>query len=478
MIHNLTKKKFPIISITAIIIMIIIVSFGLSSCKSALDVSGLTDTFEVTRGDIIQTITTSGYVDSIEKNDYSITASGEVLYTLDKSDIFNRDDVLIEIDNSRQELLVAQAEENLNTARNSLSLAKLSYQQALDSNHIALQLAETSSKQAELSTRNTLIALENANNMADKSEKSAGAALENARKILEEARDEELPLITDTQLSQYEANVDSAQTGYESTVAQGRSSAESAEGAYEQSVLGQSATYWSNLSSTQSARSQIEAAAGNIKQAETQLKLSEINLELARLEIDNNIIYAPYDGIVLSSSYKEGQYASPGINAISIISSDFIIRADINEIDVINLKTGQDVNIRLDAYYEKEFSGKIIKISQIPTNTGGVVSFELIVEPETKNAPELLYGLSASLDITTSGVENVLYVPVQSVFEEDGKTYVNLVTEDGNIEKREVTTGIFNYDFIEIKSGLSGGDNVLISPINYNSITSLNPEVD
>ena len=102
-----------------------------------------------------------------------------------------------------------------------------------------------------------------------------------------------------------------------------------------------------------------------------------------------------------------------------------------------------------------------------------MVSFELIVKPEIENGPKLLYGLSASLDITTSSSENVLFVPIQSVYEEDGKSYVDLVAEDGSTEKTEVTTGIFNYDFIEIKSGLNKGDTILISPAQYNTPDSL-----
>ncbi|GAI99943.1 unnamed protein product, partial [marine sediment metagenome] len=137
-----------------------------------------------------------------------------------------------------------------------------------------------------------------------------------------------------------------------------------------------------------------------------------------------------------------------------------------------------DVDIRLDAYYENELSGKIINISPISSNIGGVVSYELTVKPETGNGPELLYGLSASLTITTSGVENVLFVPIQSVYEEDGKSYVDFVAEDGGIEKTEVTTGIFNYDFIEIKSGLNEGDTILISPAQYNIPGSLGIQID
>jgi HlyD family secretion protein len=461
------------------IITVIITALSLSSCKTlGEDVIASSDTFEVTRGDIIQTTSTSGYVDSSEKNDYSIATQGKVLHALEKGDIFNKGDVLLEIDNSRQKLLIAQAEENLEAARNSFSIAQINYQRALDANHIAIQLAETSSQQAELATISALKALENANNMADKSEKSAKVALENAKKLLNEAKDE--PLIPDTQLAQYEANVDSAEANYDSVAAQGRSTAESAKNAYEQSILGQSASYWSNLSSTQSAKSQVEATAVNIKQAETQINLSEISLELARLDVDDNIIYAPYNGIVLSSTYKEGQYASPGMNAISIISNDFIIKADINEADIVNLKVGQDVDIILDAYPEIKFKGKIIEISRIPTSIGGVVSFDFLVRPDKENAPELLYGLSASLEIIELVSENILYVPIDSIIEEDGKTYVNLVTEDGKVKKTEVVTGAFNYEFIEIKSGLSEGDTVLISSINYGELIkeSLEPETD
>jgi HlyD family secretion protein len=126
---------------------------------------------------------------------------------------------------------------------------------------------------------------------------------------------------------------------------------------------------------------------------------------------------------------------------------------------------GQDVVIRLDAYFENQFEGKITEISPISTNIGGVVSFELIVKPDTAGVPTLLYGLSASLDIVTSSAEDVLYVPIQSVFEENGKSYVSIPGEDGSIKKVEVSTGLYNFDFIEIKSGLDEGDFVLISPI-------------
>jgi len=287
--------------------------------------------------------------------------------------------------------------------------------------------------------------------MAEENKKLSELSVQNALTSLEDAN-EYLSLVEEGALST------------DALISQASAGSHSAEGLYNQAIINQSATYWTNLSSTQTAASQIQITARNITQAESQLQLSRINLDLVNLDITNSIIYAPYDGVVLSSAFKQGEYAGPGVPAISVISSIFIIKAEVNETDIVNLKVGQDVVIKLDAYFENEFEGKITEISPISTNIGGVVSFELIVKPDAINVP-LLYGLSASLDIVTSSVEDVLYVPIQSVFEEDGKSYVNVPGENDEVEKVEVTTGIYNFDFIEIRSGLSEGDTILISPI-------------
>ena len=419
-----TIRKIVLIAATVIII---IAMLNLLACRAIRDGQEETETFEVARGDVIQTVNTSGYVLGEMENSYSLMASGKVARSLEKGDTFKKDDILIEIDTSRQQLLASQAEENLKIAENSLSLARLNYQQALDANHIALQMAEENKKLSELSVQNALTSLEDANEYLN---------------LVEEG-----VLSTDALISQASAG------------------SHSAEGLYNQTILNQSTTYWTNLSSTQSTAHQIGITAKNIAQAESQVELSRINLDLVNLDIANSIVYAPYDGTVLSSAYRNGEYAGPGAPAISVISREFIIKAEINETDMVNLKVGQDAVIRLDAYFENEFEGKITEISPISTNIGGVVSFEIIVKPDASDVPTLLYGLSASLDIITSGAEDVLYVPIQSVFEEDGKSFVNIPGENGEVEKVEVSTGIYNFDFIEIRSGLSEGDTISISPV-------------
>ena len=458
---NLKKTIFIILTVSTL--AAVIVTF--TSCKSTggssrYDTEGM-ETFEVIRGDIKQTITASGYVDNEEENKYSLQSTGEVLLALKKGAKFSKGDLLIKIDNSRMEFLLAQTEESINIAKNSLELAQINYQQALDSHHVAVQLAETSTQQSELASQNALIALENANNMASKSRKNAEIALENAQKLLDVAKGD--PLLTDTQVAQYEANVDSAEAGLDSAKASGRSSSESTEGAYEQSFLNQSTTYWSNLGNIQNVRAQIKIANKSIGQAEIQINLAQLNYELAKLDMDNNVIYAPYDGFVLSATFREGEYASPGISAIEIGSDEFLIMVDINETDITRILVGEQAEITLDAYPEEVFMGKVTEKSPVSKNIGGIVSFEVTIKPETENTPELLGGLSANLTIIVHSVENVLLVPIESVIEENGKQFVEIITNDEEIVDVEVVTGIYDYNYIEIKSGITQGDTVIIS---------------
>ena len=457
------KKKALIIPM---LIVVVALTLFLFSCKTEGGIFGgsaeeTVEIFEVTIGDIIQTVSTSGNVDSRYSNNYSLSASGTVLKALEEGDTFKTDNILIELESSRTELLMAQAEENIKISQNSLELSKLSYKQALDSNHIAVQLAETSKEQSELASASSYKSLENANNMASKSIESARIALENAESLLAVA--EGSLAVSDTFKEQYRGSVESAKAAYDAARAQSQSSKDSAGSGYEQSLLNQSTTYWSNLSSQQAAEAQIAITAKNIEQAEIQLRLAEINYELLGLDSDSHIIFAPYDGIVISSAYKTGEFAGPGIPAINIASSEFVIRSAVNETDIVNMEIGQEVIITLDAYYNKILKGKILDISPVSSNIAGVVSYTITVQPEASSDVRLFHGLSASMEITTYNLLDVLYIPIQAVCEEDGKECVDILVGEDTFERVEVKTGIFNYDFIEIKSGLKEGDIIVVS---------------
>ncbi len=163
------------------------------------------------------------------------------------------------------------------------------------------------------------------------------------------------------------------------------------------------------------------------------------------------------------------------MSAISIISCDFVIKSDINETDIAKLDVGGEVQFTLDAFPGESFIAKITEISPISTSKDGIISFEIIAEPENINNSKLLHGLSTNLTIITSEAEDVLYVPIQSVYKEGEKEYVDVLISDeidprnisASIKKVGVTTGLHDYNNIEVASGLKEGDVIITSEIIY-----------
>lgn len=506
-------KKISIIIIS--VVMVLNAVLALTSCTGmgmfGNDQDGSEDqgieVFRLEKGDMQQITTTTGSVDSKTQNNYTMQVSGEIISAMEKGDSFKEGDILVKVDNSDTMDLLEKADIDLQNSESSLRIARINYQSALDSNHIAIQLAETNTKKAEESSASAYKSLENANESARQAYESAETSLGNtentaslnitrAKSALDEAERILVvatadPATTAAELAQYEYNIKTAQENYELTIAQQQSSIDSAEGSvesadnknstsqssaqssYEQSVLSQSTTYWSNLSSTQSAEAQIATTAENIKQAGLKVKTAKIELEAAEESLQDYNLIAPYNGIVLSSDFRAGEQAA-GSSVISLISDEFIAKVTVSENDISKISEGNEALVTLDAYSDLEFTGSVIKIIPISTDDSGIISFEVLIEFETEEDIDLYYGLSANASIVTWKAEDVLYVPIQSVYKEDGKSYVDLLISDQQVDtenlsqavkKVEVTTGINDYLYIEVTSGLKEGDIIVTSRI-------------
>ena len=451
-------KKISFITISAFIVLI--AALALTSCTgigpfgnnlSGSEEQGI-EIFELERGDILQITSATGSLDSKTQNRFTSKVSGEIISALEKGDSFRKGDVLVEIDNSDALDKLEKIAMDIENAESSLRTARINYQKALDANHIAIQPAELNTEKSEESTQSALVSLETANKSAELSLESAELALKNAQNA---------------------QAVESAEIQVESAKNSGRSSQNQAESSYDQSTISQSTTYWNNLSSLQSAAAQIAITAESIKQADLKVEAAKIELETAEesQEEDYNLI-APYDGIVLSSDFRVGEQAG-GSTMVSLISNEFIVKVTVSENDISKLSEGNEATVSLDAYSDLEFKGNVTGIIPISTDNGGIISFEVLIKFETEEDIDLYYGLSANASIITRKAEDVLYVPLQSVYKEDGKRYVDLLISDQmdpdnisqSVEKVEITTGINDYLYIEVTSGLKEGDVIVTSRI-------------
>lgn len=477
-IIKMKRRKITIVIAPAVVVFIIL--FILTSCTGGMpgmggafnnssdEIQNGIETYEVKKGNISQEISVIGSVDSENYTTYNLQVSGEILAAIETGDTFREGDLLVEIDDKEKQDSLFEIEKNIEISESSLRLARLSYQSALDSNHIAIQQAGINEQKAAESTENAMeslkISMESANASIDSSER----ALEEAEELLEIAEND--PTSTNAELAQAESSVESEEEKLDSAELSKRSTELQSESSYEQSLTSQSSTYWSNLSSLQSAEAAIKQAAESLKQTDIKLELAKIEYENAKEDLGEYTVYAPYNGIVVSSDFTSGGESSEG-GSLSIISNKFIVDCMISESDITKISIGQSADIDFDAYPDNKFSGEVEKIIPIATEDSGIVYYEALISFNNTENIEILYGFSSNISIIDLKAENVLYVPLQAVYKEEGKSYVDvLISGPGNedeagqsIQKTEITTGVNDYYNIEVTSGLNEGDVIATS---------------
>ncbi|MEG1001786.1 efflux RND transporter periplasmic adaptor subunit [Clostridium sp.] len=129
----------------------------------------------------------------------------------------------------------------------------------------------------------------------------------------------------------------------------------------------------------------------------------------------------------------------------------------VDEMDIVNLKNNQRVNIDINAFPDKTFKGKIKSIPNFGSTVNGVTTYSVIVtfDEEIKG---LKSGMTGTSTITTNKKDNILYIPIDAITQNDnGDNYI-IIPSTG--KEQFVKTGIHNDDYIEILEGINEGDSV------------------
>lgn len=203
--------------------------------------------------------------------------------------------------------------------------------------------------------------------------------------------------------------------------------------------------------------------------ARSEVEQSGARIDVAQASLDRMTLRAPFAGIVADISGELGEYATPSppgiptLPAIDLIDDSCLyVSAPIDEVDAAVVKVGQSSRITLDAIKGKQFAGIVQRIAPYVVDLekqARTVEVE-VAFTELPKEENLLVGYSADIEIVYKVKDNVLRIPTQHLME--GKK-VLLYKADGKVEERTVTTGLSNWQYTEILSGLEEGDLIVAS---------------
>ncbi|MFD3448344.1 efflux RND transporter periplasmic adaptor subunit [Microbacteriaceae bacterium 4G12] len=179
---------------------------------------------------------------------------------------------------------------------------------------------------------------------------------------------------------------------------------------------------------------------------------------------DGSSITAPVDGVVTSISVANGDRVTDGKVVAHITNyKDLQTTISVDELDIPQVQIGQSVAVKVSAFPDQTYTGKVTAISNEGTVSNGVSSFDVTVHID--NPTNLKVGMTTEGSILTASKDNVLYVPVEAVHTNGTEKFV-LVKQAGSnnnpagLQRVAVQTGIHNEDSVEITQGLQEGQQV------------------
>jgi HlyD family secretion protein len=259
------------------------------------------------------------------------------------------------------------------------------------------------------------------------------------------------------------------------------------------------------------AKAEVKAAEESVQAAKFNVKSSEATLSEAEENLGRTSIYSPMSGVITKLNREKGervvgtaQMAGTEIMTVADLSV-MEVAVEVNENDIVRVDIGDTTEIEVDAYLDENFIGVVTEIAN-SAKVEGVsadqvtnfdvkirmiqTSYQHLMESDSSYQSPFRPGMSASVDIRTKEAKDVWSVPIQAVTtraessasddsssvdeseSEAPKMSMNegemkeciFVAEDGKAKQVFVKTGIQNTMHIEIKEGLSEGDEIISGP--------------
>ena len=273
-----------------------------------------------------------------------------------------------------------------------------------------------------------------------------------------------------------------------------------------------------------SSQAQLNAALQNIRSLQAGVQGTRTQLTMANKNLGRATLVAPMSGVISMLNVKKGervvgtaQMAGTEMMRVADMSA-LEVRVDVGENDIVKIGIGDSADVEVDAYNNRKFKGIVTQIAS-STKGGGlaaqatndVTNYEVHIRLDPSSYTDLMDpskpkkfpfrpGMNASADIKTKRKDGVVAVPITSVaarmkgsdqnldekkketnkdsdentddqssVNDDLEEVIFIVKPDGKVEKKIVTTGIQDINYIEVLTGLTGNEEVVSAP--YNAIS-------
>jgi HlyD family secretion protein len=211
-----------------------------------------------------------------------------------------------------------------------------------------------------------------------------------------------------------------------------------------------------------------------VKDGPTQddIAAAQFAVDAAQATLDNAILLAPFAGTVTEVNVSTGDLVNAGDSAFRIDDlSSIYIDLSVSEVDLPDLKVGQQAVVEFDAIPDKQYTGEVTEIGIVGTNSQGVVNYPVTIKITDSDA-SIKPGMTASVSITTAQDDNVLLVPKTAIKTTGGQRMVTVLFNGQQISV-PVTLVMTSDGMSEIQSDqLREGDTILISGTSSSTSTS------
>lgn len=195
------------------------------------------------------------------------------------------------------------------------------------------------------------------------------------------------------------------------------------------------------------------------------IAVAEARVAAAKATASQASITAPFDGVLTMVEVMPGDQVNPGMFAFRIDDiSKLLVDVEVSEVDINQVKVGQDVVMTFDAILAKEYHGKVTEVSPVGNKTQGVVSFKVTLELLDADK-DIKPGMTSAVNIVINQLEETLLIPNRAVRVVDGARAVYVLKNDGSIQKVNITLGASSDTLSQVIDGdLKAGDKIILNP--------------